>query len=97
MRHTAEDKKGTDGHAQLVLPSTGYFFLSLAFVKLASNSNSMSDLKQVLMNRDGMSSEEADSAISEMRERVLEGEDPEEILLDEYSLEPDYVFDIITF
>jgi len=57
----------------------------------------MSDLKQVLMNRDGMSSEEADSAISEMRERVLEGEDPEEILLDEYSLEPDYVFDIITF
>jgi hypothetical protein len=57
----------------------------------------MSDLKQVLMSRDGMSSEEADSAISEMRERVLEGEDPEEILLDEYGLEPDYVFDIITF
>lgn len=57
----------------------------------------MSDLKQILMNRDGMSSKEADSAISEMRERVFEGEDPEEILLDEYGLEPDYVFDIITF
>lgn len=57
----------------------------------------MSDLKQILMNRDGMSSKEADSAISEMRKRVFEGEDPEEILLDEYGLEPDYVFDIITF
>ena len=34
--------------------------------------------------------------IKEMRKRVLEGEDPEEVLF-EYGLEPDYVFDLIGY
>jgi hypothetical protein len=54
----------------------------------------MTDLKKVLMSRDKMSSEQADQEIKEMRNRVLEGEDPEEILL-EIGLEPDYIFDLL--
>lgn len=37
---------------------------------------------------------EAKEIIKEMRERVYEGENPEEILY-EIGLEPDYVFDLI--
>lgn len=52
------------------------------------------NLKEVLTTRDQLSEIEADNEINEMRERVYKGEDPEEIL-EEYGLEPDYVFDII--
>ena len=52
-------------------------------------------LKQVLMRRDGLSAAEADELIDEARERVLEGEDPEEILHDDFGLEPDYIWDLI--
>ena len=52
-------------------------------------------LKQVLMRRDGLSAAEADEMIAEARERVLEGEDPEEILHDDFGLEPDYIWDLI--
>lgn len=39
---------------------------------------------------------EAEEIIAEMKARVLDGEDPEEVLYD-FGLEPDYVFDILTF
>lgn len=55
----------------------------------------METLKQVLMRRDGMSAAEAQDLIDEARERVLEGEDPEEILLAEFGLEPDYFWDLL--
>ena len=55
----------------------------------------MSDLKTVLMTRNGYSSEEADELIEQARERVNNGEDPEDILMDEFGLEPDYVFDLL--
>jgi hypothetical protein len=45
--------------------------------------------------RKGYDKDEAQKLISEMIERVMDGEDPEEILFEE-GLEPDYVFDIIT-
>lgn len=51
-------------------------------------------LKQVLMERDGMSPEEASAEIEDMKNRVMEGEDPEEVLYD-IGLEPDYVMDIL--
>lgn len=54
-------------------------------------------LKQVLMRRDGMSSSDADDAIEDARERVFSGEDPEEILLEEFGLEPDYIFDLLGY
>lgn len=54
------------------------------------------EIKQVLMDRDGCSSEEADQRIDDARERILvDGEDPEEVLLEEFGLEPDYIFDIL--
>ena len=56
----------------------------------------MSELKRILIERDEMTSQEADELINEMKERVLEGEDPEEIL-SEISLEPDYFMEIMPF
>lgn len=53
-----------------------------------------SELKQVLMNRDKISAKDADDQISEMRESIMEGEDPEEVLMG-YGLEMDYFFDLI--
>ena len=55
----------------------------------------METLKEVLMRRDGMSSEEADEAIIEAAELVFDGADPEEVLAYEFGLEPDYVFDLL--
>jgi len=54
----------------------------------------MTDLKKVLMQRDGMTSDEADDAISEAREMIAEGMDPEDVLADEFGLEPDYFYDL---
>lgn len=42
----------------------------------------------------GDEKEDALNLIAEMRERVLDGEDPEEVLFEE-GLEPDYVFDLL--
>jgi len=53
------------------------------------------ELKQVLMERDGMSGVEANQEIKNLRSRVFEGENPETILFEEYRLEPDYIFDLI--
>jgi hypothetical protein len=53
------------------------------------------ELKQVLMERDGMTGVEATQEIKDIRSRVFEGENPETILFEEYRLEPDYIFDII--
>lgn len=53
-------------------------------------------LISVLMLRDDLTREEAKILISEMVDRVEEGEDPESILFDE-GLEPDYVFDLLDY
>lgn len=53
-------------------------------------------IKQILIRRDGMEPSLADDAISAARERVWNGDDPEEVLLEEFGLEPDYVFDLLT-
>lgn len=55
----------------------------------------MSELMRVLMDQDGMNYREAEEAVKEAKQRVNNGEDPEEILLEEFGLEPDYVFDLI--
>ena len=57
----------------------------------------LTELHRVLMRRDEMSADEADELIQEARERVEDGEDPEEILHDEFKLEPDYVFDLLGY
>ena len=53
----------------------------------------MSELKRVLMNRDGLTAEEADAEIAQMYEMIAEGDNPEDVLY-EWGLEP-YVFDIL--
>lgn len=56
----------------------------------------MSELMQILMTRDHMTRDEAAEAIAYARHLIYnEGQDPEEILQDEFGLEPDYVFDLI--
>lgn len=55
----------------------------------------MTELEQTLMRRDGLTLREARLAVQYARERVEMGEDPEEVLFEEFGLEPDYIFDLI--
>jgi hypothetical protein len=55
----------------------------------------MDTLLQVLMQRDGMTRAEALEEIRDAKQRVREGENPEEILHYDFGLEPDYFFDLI--
>jgi len=57
----------------------------------------MSELKRILIERDGLSDQEANELISDAKLRVLEGENAEEILEYDFGVEPDYVFDIMPF
>ena len=51
-------------------------------------------LARIFMTRDHMSQSDAAAKVEEMRERVWEGEDPEELLWEE-GLEPDHIMDLI--
>lgn len=56
----------------------------------------MRSLLAVLMKRDGYSRDEALEMIAEAKEMVLEyGRNPEEVLMDEFGLEGDYIFDLL--
>lgn len=55
----------------------------------------METIKEVLMRRDGMLEEEAKDAIRDARARVAEGDDPEEVLEEEFGLEPDYLWELL--
>lgn len=55
----------------------------------------MTELTRILMRRDGMTQQEAQDAVIEARGRVRAGEDPEEILYEEFGLEPDYIWDLL--
>jgi hypothetical protein len=56
----------------------------------------MTELKRVLMERDDLTSEEADEIIQEMRDMIYyDGINPEMVLEEMVRLEPDFVFDLI--
>lgn len=55
----------------------------------------MNTLIQVLMDRDGLTKQEATTVIRDAQNLVRDGADPEEVLYEEFGLEPDYVFDLI--
>jgi hypothetical protein len=57
----------------------------------------MSELKRILIERDGLSDQEANELIANAKLRILEGENAEEILEYDFGVEPDYVFDIMPF
>jgi predicted RNase H-like HicB family nuclease len=52
---------------------------------------------EILMNRDGMTREEAEEKVQEVREMIVEASvyEAEDILIDELGLEMDYIFDLI--
>lgn len=54
-------------------------------------------IKPIIMQRDGITSDEADELIADARAVVAMGEDPEEVLNEYFGLEPDYVFDLLFF
>lgn len=53
------------------------------------------DLLTTLMQRDHLSREDALQQIADARARVAAGADPEDVLVDEFGLEPDYIFDLL--
>lgn len=56
----------------------------------------MKKVIEILMERDGMTAEEAKELILETRDEMLE--DPtnaDDIMMDNLGLEPDYIFDIL--
>ena len=58
----------------------------------------LTELHRVLMRRDEMTAEDVDEWIRAAQQAVLEdGEDPEDILQDEFGLEPDYVFELLGY
>lgn len=62
----------------------------------------MQSLKTVLMSRDGLTSQEADKAIEECRnemlERIEKGDlDADDVLMEHFGLEPDYVIDLLDY
>lgn len=56
-------------------------------------------IKQVLMNRDGMSSVEANRRIrdckADLKRRLAKGDMPHDICEEWFGLEPDYIFELI--
>lgn len=53
---------------------------------------------EILMERDGLTREEAAALIVEVREQMINRPyDADEILMDELGLEMDYLFDILDF
>ena len=56
-------------------------------------------IKQILMRRDGKTSQEAqeliDNARADFFERLEEGEQPHEICAEWFGLEPDYIMELI--
>jgi hypothetical protein len=52
------------------------------------------EIIKIFMEREEMTIQEAKKELKEMKNRVLYGENPEDVLL-EYCLECDYIFDLL--
>ena len=57
----------------------------------------MNKIVEILMERDGMSQDEAQSLVDETREEVLNSDsfDVDDVMADMLGLEPDYIFDLL--
>jgi hypothetical protein len=55
----------------------------------------MNSLVRAVMRREGITEEEAIDSIKETFPMMDEGQCPEEILIDQFSLEPDYLDDYL--
>lgn len=61
----------------------------------------MESIVNVLVKRDGVWKKEAEEHVAEVRDRILSGEiDPweiDDVMMDEFGLEPDYIEDLLGF
>jgi hypothetical protein len=57
----------------------------------------MKTLKQTLMHRDDLTSDEANLAIREAISFLDDYDDPEELIYSEFGLEPDFIFDLLAY
>ncbi len=55
----------------------------------------MNQIIAILVSRDNLTLPEAQELLEEARQRVASGDDPEDVLAEEFGLEPDYLFDLI--
>lgn len=55
----------------------------------------MESLLVTVMQRDGLTRAEAHQQIEEARAAIREGADPEEILYEDFGLEPDFLFELL--
>ena len=55
----------------------------------------MNAIVKILIERDGYEFSEALLALQDARRKISNGANPEEILLDDFGLELDYIFDLI--
>lgn len=55
----------------------------------------METLRKVIKDRDGIDDAEFDALVEEAADALEAGEDPDDILRDVFSIEPDFVFDLI--
>ena len=55
----------------------------------------MNKIVEVLMRRDGLSRADAEASLMDGRSAVADGDAPEEVLLEVFGLEPDYIFDLL--
>ena len=58
----------------------------------------MNKVIRILMERDGISEEEARALVKETRDEIMMLDDPcnaDEVIMDYLNLEPDYIFDIL--
>lgn len=53
----------------------------------------METIREVLIRRDRLTSAEIDEMLEEAKDRIFGGDDPEEVLAEEFGLEPDYLMD----
>ena len=52
-------------------------------------------LRKVIKDRDGIDDAEFDALVEEAADALEAGEDPDDILHETFSIEPDFVFDLI--
>ena len=55
----------------------------------------MNRIVKILMERDGLSRKAAEKKLTDAQIRIYEGEDPEDILHNDFQLEPDYLEDLV--
>ena len=55
----------------------------------------METLRKVIKDRDGIDDAEFDALVEEAADALEAGEDPDDILHETFSIEPDFVFDLI--